>query len=237
MDRRTQSVRLMSIRCSPELPHCILKAHTQAFEAFREAHRAPLPVRVRQHKVIEQVIEWLALDPYPEAIHVREVRLTKLAWLVPLLEKHFFRWTLERTPLLHPPLQRSKLPVLKLTRVTTLEILEQRLRLKAWVQLQLRANLLPHLFETNPHACASLVPCSFHSAASSNDGTFAPSSHPSRTSPPPTTAFAPGSTASSASSPDSLLSIQSPFFSDRPETGNSICRQAGILIVADHLLV
>ena len=109
----------MSIRCSPELPHCILKAHTQAFEAFREAHRAPLPVRVRQHKVIEQVIEWLALDPYPEAIHVREVRLTKLAWLVPLLEKHFFRWTLERTPLLHPTLQRSKLPVLKLTRVTT----------------------------------------------------------------------------------------------------------------------
>ena len=95
--------------------------------------------------MIEQVIEWLALDPYPEAIHVREVRLTKLAWLVPLLEKHFFRWTLERTPLLHPPLQRSKLPVLKLTRVTTLEILEQRLRLKAWVQLQLRANLLPHL--------------------------------------------------------------------------------------------
>ena len=82
--------------------------------------------------MIEQVIEWLALDPYPEAIHVREVRLTKLAWLVPLLEKHFFRWTLERTPLLHPPLQRSKLPVLKLTRVTTLEILEQRLRLKAW---------------------------------------------------------------------------------------------------------
>ena len=130
-----------------ELPQGGLQARTQALEALGEAHRPPLPVRVRQHKVIEQVIEWLALDPYPEAIHVREVRLTKLAWLVPLLEKHFFRWTLERTPLLHPPLQRSKLPVLKLARVTTLEILEQRLRLKAWVQLQLRANLLPHLFE------------------------------------------------------------------------------------------
>ena len=50
-----------------------------------------------------------------------------------------------------------------------------------------------------------------HAEELSNDGTFAPSSHPSRTSPPPTTAFAPGSTASSASSPDSLLSIQSPF--------------------------
>ena len=29
----------------------------QALEAFREAHRAPLPVRVRQHEVMHQVIE------------------------------------------------------------------------------------------------------------------------------------------------------------------------------------
>ena len=93
------------------------------------------------------MIERLALDPNTKFIHVREIRLTQLARLVPLLEEHLFRWALERTPLLHPTLERPELTVLILARMTTLEILEQRLRLKTRVHIQFRAYLLPNLRE------------------------------------------------------------------------------------------
>ena len=89
--RGAQAIRPMRVRSAAELPQGRLQTRTQAFEALGEAHRPPLPVRIRQHKVVQQVIERLALDPDLQGGHVGEIRLPQGARLIPLLEEHLLR--------------------------------------------------------------------------------------------------------------------------------------------------
>jgi len=98
--RRAESIRLVGFRHAPELPYRRLQTTTQALEAFRETNRPPFPVRVRQHEVVHQVIEALAINTNPQRVHRREVRLTQKSRLVPLLEEHFLRWPFLRSPIL-----------------------------------------------------------------------------------------------------------------------------------------
>jgi len=128
--RRRKPVRAMPLRHLAQLPQRVLQTFAQALEALREAHRPRLPVRVRQHEVIDQVRKTLPLDRHAQLFHVREVGGAQPAGMMLLREEHLARWAFGRPPLLHLALQRAQLAVLKTTRMDSLQMLKHGLRLK-----------------------------------------------------------------------------------------------------------
>lgn len=115
---------------SAQLPQRVLKTFAQALETLRTANRAGLPVRVRQHEVIDQMRKRLAGDRDGQRGHVSEIRLPQTSRLVLLREVHFPPRAFRRSPHLDAPLQRAQLAFRKPARVLPLQLLEQRLRLE-----------------------------------------------------------------------------------------------------------
>ncbi|MCH9033628.1 MAG: Hpt domain-containing protein [Planctomycetes bacterium] len=130
-----------------QLEQCVLQSLRETLEALRKTHRARLPVRVRQHEMVNHVVEGLTRNGYPKRPHPREIRLAQRARCMHLLKHHLPLRPLQRPPHLHPPLQRPQLTIGKPPRTTPLQILEQGLRLETRVVLEFVADLLPDLLE------------------------------------------------------------------------------------------
>lgn len=143
VDRCTEPVRAVTLRHPAQLPQRVLEPLAQTGEALRVANRRRLPVRVRQHKVIHQVLEQFPADQNAQARHVREVRSRQPPRLVPLPEVHLLGRPNGRPPLLDPTLKRPQLPVLEPPRVLPLEPLEERLGPQPRGLLQQRTDLRP----------------------------------------------------------------------------------------------
>jgi hypothetical protein len=142
--RQRHAVRAVSLRRSARRPQRVLQPHAQARETLRVAQAHVLPVRVRQHEMIDQMRKRLPLDGHSKARHVREVRRAHSTRFVPLAEEHFLGWTVLGTPLPHTPFQRPPRTLPVLTRVLTLQPLHQRLGLQPRFPLQ-------QFFQTRPH--------------------------------------------------------------------------------------
>jgi hypothetical protein len=123
------AVGAMTLGHSSQLPHGILPPLAQAGEALREAQRHMLPVRVGQHKVVQQVRKRLTLNGHTQLVHVREVRRAQPARLMHLAEEHFLGRPVLRFPLPHPPLQGALMTLPVLARALPLQPLPQRLGL------------------------------------------------------------------------------------------------------------
>src|SRR6266849_4765725 len=81
---------VLGSHCS-QFPDRVLPSFAEALQALRIADRARLPVRVRQHEVIHQVLERLPPERDPQLGHVREVRRAQPSRRVLLTEVHFLR--------------------------------------------------------------------------------------------------------------------------------------------------
>src|ERR1035438_4479755 len=147
VDRRREPVGAMPIRHFAQLPQRVLQPFAQALKALGKAHRSRLPVRVRQHEVIDQVRKTLSLYGHAQLFHVREVGSAQPPRRMLLGEEHLPGRTFSRTPALHATLQRAQLPVLKTAGVLPLQILEDRLGLKTCVIFKQPLNLVPDLNE------------------------------------------------------------------------------------------
>jgi hypothetical protein len=104
-----------------------LQARAQTREALRKAHAHMLPVRPRQHVVVQQVLEPLAGDGDRQVPGPREVRGAQPARLVPLSEEDLLGRPVLRLPLPHPPLQRPPPSGPRLVRPLALQPLQQGL--------------------------------------------------------------------------------------------------------------
>ena len=107
--RQRHAIGAMTLRHRPQFPHGVLPTLAQTGEALRETQTHMLPVRVRQHEVVQQVRERLALDRHPKTVHVREVRRAQPARLMHLAEEHFLGRPVLRLPLPHTTLQGASL--------------------------------------------------------------------------------------------------------------------------------
>src|SRR5260370_648088 len=141
--RRRQSIGSVPLRHFPEFPNCVLKTLTQTFKALRKTHRGRLPVRIRQHQVIDQVRKTLPLDRDPQLTHVREVTCTQPPGVMSLREEHFLHRSFRRAPHFHSSLQRAQLPIRKSPGITPLQILKDRFRFQPWVHLQQALHFFP----------------------------------------------------------------------------------------------
>src|SRR5450759_4023073 len=99
----------MKLRHTAQLPHRRLKSRYQRLETLRKTHPPRLPVRVRQHEVVEEMLKRLSPDAHPKGVHRREVALTVLPGSMLLLKHHFLLRTTPRAPSLHSTLQRPQL--------------------------------------------------------------------------------------------------------------------------------
>ena len=145
--RQAHAIRAVPLGHAAQFPHGVLKPFAEALEALRKTDRDRFPVRVRQHEVIDQVVERLAADRHGQALHVREVRSTQSPRMMHLAEEHFLRRTCRRSPALHATLKASQLRVVELPRVLRLQPRKQRLGLQARSLLQLLMHFRPDLGE------------------------------------------------------------------------------------------
>ena len=107
VDGQRHPVRSVPPRHGPQRPHRVLPAGAQAGETLGEAHRHVLPVGVRQHKVIDQVLEGHALQGHLQVVHPGKVRGGQAARGVLLGEEHLLVRAVLRLPLADAPLQRA----------------------------------------------------------------------------------------------------------------------------------
>ena len=98
IDRARQAVGAVFDRYCAQFPHRVLPAFTEALQALGIADRARLPVRVRQHEVVHQVLERLSRERDPQLRHVREVRRAQPPRHVYLTEIHFVRGSFRNPP-------------------------------------------------------------------------------------------------------------------------------------------
>jgi hypothetical protein len=127
LNRQTHAITAMAFRHTAQCPHCVLKAFGKALETLRKANRHVLPVRVRQHEVIDHVPERLAVDGHAQVVHEREVRGAELARRMHLGEEDFLGRSTCRLPFFDASLQRPQLAVGKSAGMTALQLLKERL--------------------------------------------------------------------------------------------------------------
>jgi hypothetical protein len=89
VDRCAQPVGAVPLRHAPQLPQGVLQPRAEALQALGKADRRCLPIGVRQHEVVRQVGERLALDRHAQVAHVGKVTGTQPAGLVDLGEEDF----------------------------------------------------------------------------------------------------------------------------------------------------
>jgi hypothetical protein len=71
--RRTQGIAAVLPRHPAQVPERILQPVRQRLERLRSTHRHRLPIRVRQHEVVDQVVERLPGDGDVQSVHGRKV--------------------------------------------------------------------------------------------------------------------------------------------------------------------
>ncbi len=113
---RTQPVRRRARVVHPQFPrhptqtlHAFLQPVAEREQGLRLTPRGPLPVRIRQHRVTQQVGVGLIFDRDPQLVGVGPVQLQGLARHPVLRKKHFLVRSMLQPPLLDPPLKRPQM--------------------------------------------------------------------------------------------------------------------------------
>jgi hypothetical protein len=142
-DCRCQAIGAMQLRHATQFPQGVLQALAETLVALGEAHRARLPVRVREHEMVNQVLKGRPVDGHLQRGAMREVAGAQPPGMMQLREKHFLRRPFQGTPLFETPLQGAQLTVGETAGKPSLQIIEQGLGLQAGVKPQLFLQLGP----------------------------------------------------------------------------------------------
>ena len=146
-DRGGEAVGAMLSGNAPQLPQRVLQPFGQCLKALGEAQRAGLPVGVREHEVVEHVIQRLALDADAQRRQMGEVGGAENAGMMYLREHHLAPGPLRGAPELDAPLQRAQLPVLPTTGELSLQVLQESVGVQTGVDLEHLRQLGPDIGE------------------------------------------------------------------------------------------
>ena len=147
VDRRGQAIGAMPSRNPSQFPQGVLQPFAEALEALGEADGAGLPVGIRQHEVIDQVVERFAGDGDAESAHMGEITLGEPARLVGLCEEHLPGRPFQGAPLFDPTLQATELDVGETSRRAPLQVVEKGLGLEPRVEPELLDEFGPDVLE------------------------------------------------------------------------------------------
>jgi hypothetical protein len=144
---RRQPVGAVDLGRATHLPQGVLQPLTETLQALGKTERPGLPIRVRQHEVINQMRKGHASDGHPQGVAVREVAGAQPARLMDLGEEDLLGRAGKRPPLLDAPLQRSYLAVGEAAGVLPLQVFQQGLGLQPRVDRQQGFELGPDVGE------------------------------------------------------------------------------------------
>ena len=144
---RRQRIGAMPQRHATELPERFLNARAQCFKRLRKTKRHTFDVAVRQHAVIERVIESIPGDLHVQLITDREVTGRPSPRMMILAEEDRLARTMKAPPLRHAAFESSPRGIGKLTFVSLLQPLEQSLRFEPWFGLQSLLHVVPNVGE------------------------------------------------------------------------------------------
>jgi hypothetical protein len=147
LHRRRQPIRAMHLRRTAQFPHRVLQPFAETLEAFREAERDRLPIRVREHEMIEHVLKRTAVDGHAQVRAAGKVAGSQPTWMMYLGEENLFGRPALGPPTLDLPLQRPQLAVAEAAREAPLQVGKKRLRFQSAVDLQLGLDFRPDLGE------------------------------------------------------------------------------------------
>lgn len=122
LHRRRQPIRAMHLRRTAQFPHRVLEPFAETLEAFREADSDRLPIRVREHEMIEHVLKRTAVDRHAQLRTVREVAGPQPTGMMDLGEEHLFGRPALGPPTLDVPLQSPQLAVGEVAGEATLQV-------------------------------------------------------------------------------------------------------------------
>ena len=126
--RGRQIVAAQDGRHAAERPQRALHAGGQRLKRFAERDRHPRPVAVTEHELKEQVRKRIAGDRHAEVGRMREIDRRLATGHGDLLEEHLGLDAVPRPPVAKAPLQRPRLPRVKLLRVARPQHLQHPLR-------------------------------------------------------------------------------------------------------------
>jgi hypothetical protein len=152
VDRRGQAIGAVPPGNPSQFPQGVLQPFAETLEALGEADRAGLPVGIRQHEVIDQVVEGFAGDGDAESAHVSEIALGEPPRLVGLCEEHLPGRPFPGAPLLDPALQATELDIGETSRKAPLQVIEEGLGLEPRVEPEL-------VEEFGPDILKRVLPC------------------------------------------------------------------------------
>lgn len=130
---------------SPEFPERVLEAVGQRLERLRRAEGHRLPVRVREHEVIRQMLESFAEDGDSQGVHAGKIRGRQVTGVMHLAEHDRACQTGRGPPLLDATLERAAVALGQLPGMLSLEPVEQRLGPQAGLRFQPYQSPLPQL--------------------------------------------------------------------------------------------
>jgi hypothetical protein len=107
MHRQRHPVGPMPLRYRSQVPDRVLPAGAQAGEALGKAHRDVFPVRVRQHPVINQMVEGHSLDGHLHLVHPGKIGGRQAAGRMLLGKEYFLGRTVLGLPPAHAAFQRA----------------------------------------------------------------------------------------------------------------------------------
>jgi hypothetical protein len=147
VDRGGQAIGAVPPGNPSQFPQGVLKTFAEALEALRETDGAGLPVGIREHEVIDHVVERFAENGDAEFAHVGEVTLGEPSRFVGLCEEHLLGRPFEGAPLFDPPLQATELDVGEPSRIAPLQVVKKGLGLEPRVEPELADEFGPDVLE------------------------------------------------------------------------------------------
>ena len=141
--RRAEAVAAVLPGHAPEFPQGVLQPLRECLERLRRAHRHRFPIRVRQHEVVDEMVERPPRHRDAERVHAGEVGRGQVAGFVDLPEDRELARTVGGPPLPHPTLERAAVRIEEHAGVLAAEPVEERLGRELRLRPQLNFHLRP----------------------------------------------------------------------------------------------
>ena len=137
----------MPFRYASKIPERFLNAGTERFKRFGKTQRYTFDVAVREDAVKKRMIESASCDLHTEVIANRKITGGQSAWVMLLIKEDGLSRTMQTPPLVHASLKRATCRIRKLSFVSLLQPLKQRLRFEPRFHFESLLHLVPYALE------------------------------------------------------------------------------------------
>jgi hypothetical protein len=140
----SQRITAVPFRYASKIPERFLNAGTQRFKRFRKTKRHAFDVAVREHAVEKRVLKSPSCDLHTEFIAHGKITGGQSSRVMLLIKEDRLSRTMQTAPLVHASFKCATSRIRKLSFVSLLHPLKQRLRFEPRFHFEPLLNFVPH---------------------------------------------------------------------------------------------